>query len=335
MSHKIIVPVDLGYSGRIRMVRHTASGEVRQDTGWFNNLILDSGLDAIGFRPNDNASTWHWLMGAVVGSGNTPPSPGDGGLETFVAGTTTLAGTPTYPSTVKFSSPPSLVYTKLFRFGEGVAAGNLSEVGISIATALSTAELFSRALIVDGGGTPITITVLSDEFLDVYYELTVSMPPVDLTGTFSMNIKGTPTDFDYVIRPARVLITNGVYNWGVAHGSGLGYLPLPIIPNTDVGGIGTGASGVTNGTIGTVTGQPTGTGDYIDSATVSTYVAGDFYRDQTFKLSLSRGNLSGGIKSFMFNFGPGMYQMEIDPVVDKLATDIFEIVMRINFANAP
>ena len=64
-----------------------------------------------------------------------------------------------------------------------MAAGNLSEVGVG----WTGGACFSRALIVDGVGTPTTITVLGDEILDVTYEFRRSWPTGDGTATLTVN----------------------------------------------------------------------------------------------------------------------------------------------------
>src|SRR5690606_22234699 len=65
--------------------------------------------------------------------------------------------------------------------------------------------------VVDEMGNPTTITVLSDEFLEVIYEITLYT--IDgATGTLTINIDGTPTDFDYEIRPINM---NHGNSWGI------------------------------------------------------------------------------------------------------------------------
>src|SRR5690606_18622638 len=77
--------------------------------------------------------------------------------------------------------------------------------------------IFNRARVVDEMGNPTTITVLSDEFLEVIYEITLYT--IDgATGTLTINIDGTPTDFDYEIRP--ISMNNNTW-WGIS-GSVLG-----------------------------------------------------------------------------------------------------------------
>ena len=68
-----------------------------------------------------------------------------------------------------------------WRFGQGIAAGNISEVGLG----WGNSNLWNRALIKDANGNPTTITVLSDEYLDVVSEIRV-YPTQNLSGGFNL-----------------------------------------------------------------------------------------------------------------------------------------------------
>ncbi len=113
----------------------------------FKNLILNQGLDYFG-----NITTGDTVIKAAqVGTGTTVPAESQTALATYLAGTTTVqtsvggnAGSPFYYS---YSRPT-------FRFSQGAAAGNLTEVGVGRQSA--TGALFSRALIMDGNGQNIT-----------------------------------------------------------------------------------------------------------------------------------------------------------------------------------
>src|SRR5690606_37976758 len=76
----------------------------------------------------------------------------------------------------------------------------------------NSTPIFNRARVVDEMGNPTTITVLSDEFLEVIYEITLYA--IDgATGTLTINIDGTPTNFDYEIRPISM---NNTQWWGIS-----------------------------------------------------------------------------------------------------------------------
>lgn len=147
-------------SGRYRFTIRRPDGTVRHETDWFDNLITDGGLDNV-FSDND------WDRFCYVGTGNTPPSGGDTSLVTPVAG---APGEQSVSSSSGHAFEAAFGYaflTKTYRFDVGEAEGVLSEVGIGP----NGSDLTSRALIRDGSNNPTTITVLSDEILDVTFQV--------------------------------------------------------------------------------------------------------------------------------------------------------------------
>lgn len=145
-----------------------------KEVPFFKNLVLDSGLNQLSI---DNV-----LSRVCVGSGNTPPEYNQTSLENFIASTNTVQGGDT---TGTNANDPMYYWAKrTFRFGEGVARGNLSEIGVG----WSDSGLFNRALIKNSNGEPTTITVLSDEFLDVIVEVRV-YPQKTFSGEFSLKNK--------------------------------------------------------------------------------------------------------------------------------------------------
>lgn len=158
-------------SGRFKIEAIRPDGSKRVLAEWFPNLILDAGLNRIG--------SGGFMNRCMVGSSSTAPLVGQTTLVTPVASTDTVLGT-------SFGTELASNYCyarSTYRFGAGAAAGNLSEVGVG----WSASACFSRALIVDGGGTPTSITVLSDEILDVTYEFRQYWPTGDGTATLSVN----------------------------------------------------------------------------------------------------------------------------------------------------
>lgn len=144
---------------------------------WFPNIITDGGLDRLG----GTLSTVGLWTTFHVGSGNAVPAPTDTQLQNYIAGVTTQISSYDGNSS---SAPWYGSKTETRRFAQGVAAGNLSEVGVSWQN--TNGGLFSRALILDAGGSPTTITVLPDESLDVTYQLRYYAPTEDVTGTLTL-----------------------------------------------------------------------------------------------------------------------------------------------------
>lgn len=211
-----MIKLGAGVSGRFKIEKFKAvdsgNGVIEEIKGsrkvcadWFDNLILDQGLNGLGTR-SINAS----LSNCHVGTGSAAPLVTDTSLTTFLAQTSTTQASSEGGQTAILPYYRFLSYTK--RFGAGVAAGILAEVGMGWGS--SSSNLFSKTLIKDGGGSPTTITVLADEYLDVTYELRIYPDLSDFTGTV---VIGGIT-YDYTARVA--LFSNAGY-WATSK-DGLG-----------------------------------------------------------------------------------------------------------------
>lgn len=268
---------------------------------WFPNLITNGGLDMMG-------SNSGWYTHCHVGSYNTTPQFTDSGLGYFIAYAVVSASAHGTNS----GSPWYHWQRRTYRFAKGVATGNLSEVGVGQTS--TTGNLFSRALILDSGGDPTTITILADETLDVIYEWRLYPKETDTTGTvvFTGNIGGS---YDYTLRSARL---------GVAQTSGYWNM---LVSYSNVSG---GAS-CYNGVIGAITGIPTGTGGIAPSIVANTYVNGSYERSYTISFTLAQGNISGGIRSVMFCAGQIVQQIQFDPAIPKTADNILSFVIKISW----
>lgn len=143
-----------------------------KETSLFHNLVLDAGLDRLSVGSAINR--------VCVGSGNSAPVVTQTALDAFIASTTTTQGSDISGTQVA-TSPYYYWVRRTYRFGEGIAAGNLSELGIG----WSNTNLFNRALIKDANSNPTTITVLADEFLDVVVELRL-YPKMSFTNSFNL-----------------------------------------------------------------------------------------------------------------------------------------------------
>ncbi|WP_111891580.1 hypothetical protein [Acinetobacter sp. MB5] len=156
---------------RFKLVARKADGRIARETDWFCNLVLDTGLAQM--------SVGTWISQCCVGTGNSTPVATQTALDAFLASTTTQQAT---SSAVQVTTAPYYYSaTVTWRFGLGVAAGNISEVGLG----WGNTTLWNRALIKDANGNPTTITVLSDEYLDVVSEVRV-YPAQILSGSFNL-----------------------------------------------------------------------------------------------------------------------------------------------------
>ena len=297
-------------AGYFKMEMHTVDDDgnivsSRVVADWFPNIITYQGLDEIATNNNT-------LRYCQVGTGNTTPAATDTELDAYLAGAgkTNQSG-----ASSGASSPYYGGVINVYRFGAGVGTGNIQGVGVGWAS--SGATLFSRTLTVDGGGSPVTITKLANEILDVSYWHRVYAPVADVSGT--VTISGS--NYDYVARAAFAGNSRGPYNrgWGLFSSGGVTFNATATF-----GGAGgnSGQSGVKvyTGSLGTVLSEPSGTANVAGSVSNAAYTPGTYEQVGTYTWSISEGNLAGGIRSVLYSPGFANYQIEFDPPLPKDAT---------------
>lgn len=271
---------------------------------WFPNLITDYGLNAIGYTNRILGTTGSQVrlcQFCRVGSGATPPNVADTSLVAQVGSTSVYSGGDT---TGAATSAPYFSFARVtYRFAQGAAAGNLSEVGCGLTAAGS--DLFSRTLIKDSSGNPTTVTVLEDEFLDVTYEVRQYMATEDTSGSVTIN----GVVYDWVARPANVT-SHG--SWSIISLANWG-------SNIAYGGA----------TLGPVTGQISGSTTGGVNPSDIPYVNGSFRRRATVSWSLTQGNSAGGISGLLINAPRSTYQMSFSPPLPKTASNLLSLTLEV------
>jgi hypothetical protein len=258
------------------------TGQIRELE--FTNLILNSGLDRIAIGG--------FIAGCVLGSASSTPVVTDTSITSILGSSTTLQAYGV--GTANTSTPPYWCsYYWTYRFIEGVATGNISQVAMAFGTVSAGTTLFSLALVKDSGGTPITITKLADEVLDVTYTLQLFCPSADVTGTISIS----GVNYDYTARPAQAAY------WTANN---------PISTSVVV------LAYPASSTLGTQLTAPSGS--YADNAaeTYSAYTAGTFYKDLAIYWDLNNGNVSGGIRCIYISAG-SVWQIRYSKTSDSSA----------------
>lgn len=316
----MIFEQNTGLEGLYRLVkRKVTTDEVVHDTGWFHNLITDTGLDLFG------ESSLPFVDYISVGTGNSIPAFTDTGLANrkftrqanstgFSRNTGELA---TYG--VLAGGPPYVSFYRCkARFEAGEATGNITEVGIGpVNTGL---QLFSRSLVVDGVGSPVAITVLADEYLDVYYELRGYYKETDSVA----NITISGVSYNVVWRRHSATSSlNGLslgYNAGslVTTGGGYTFRPTYLHDST--------------GELGPITGTPTGPGDNPTTTfSALAYTLGSHFRDISHTWGPTAGNFATGIGVISVSTSRGFWQMKFTPAIPKNATNSLNIVVRVRW----
>lgn len=277
----------------------------------FDNLILDSGLDKLGESSSPNAGLW-----CRVGTGTTTPSTGQTSLISQIAATSDSTTTPKVTTYYPGSTPYTETVTT-YRFATGVATGTISEIGVGWTNTGST--LFSRALILDGGGSPTTLTILSDETLDAKYFFRIYSPTSDVTG--SLSIGGTT--YNYTLR---AMFINNTGYWSSDYILTYGFMNnmnsvAGIFPSTS--------------TLGSTTGSPSGGAvNATGTPTITAYVNGNFWKETEVVFGLT-DNVSGGIKCMRLSCnspGGAWFQLGFDAAVPKDSTKQFKFKFRITWA---
>ena len=305
---KLVLHAKVGVAGRYRLRVGKRGQKPRIDTGWFDNLVTDVGLDFMG-------SGFNWLDACKVGSGTATPTAGDTALASFVAGTTTQE----VVNVTAQASPPWYGSTTItYRFAEGVAAGNLSEVGIGTDPEAITGTLFSRALITDSNGNPTTITVLSDELLDVTYQIQLVPPTTDTT--FNVTDSGpNGTVHTVTLRASNVDTASGTSSWSVGSNGFEVEIPATSI-----------AVKAWSGALGTIDAGPSGSQGNSTSIVTDAYVGSSLERTGTATFGLSAANFNIAALQFVFS-GAGTWQAGFDPVIPKTSTKTLAFDLKVSW----
>lgn len=301
--------------GYFKLTARDANGRVRRESALFRNLITNQGLNYLG-------GTGAWQQRCAVGTGSTAPNVTDTQLVSQIAVTSTVQSTNVG---VQSTEPYFGWAERTFRFAEGAAAGNLTEVAVGISSG-TPLPVFARELIRDSEGEPTTFTVLEDESLDVTYIIRQYPPLVDFEDTIAIAGVG---DVDIVVRASSVA-TTGNAGW-----------QMPSSNGAWVSSTGPGGSHLARETqtLGAITGMPSGASQNTTGSSSASYTNDNFYRDHTLTYGLNAGNFGSGIGSVAGAFGSGsgngtggFFQTAFNPRIPKDATKILTLTFRHSWA---
>lgn len=321
--------IDILQEGKYRAVVHDGKGNVRLETAWGKNLILGSGFDKL-------LNTSQFSITCVAGSGNTTPLISDTLLATYKGKATTqaLTGAAVFNTTPDANGYVTMTQTIRSTFNPGSlgsGAVNIAEAGMAMNAQVNTnsaTQLLSRGLLVDGGGSPTTVSLdASTEYLDIYWQRTVYVKDsVTVTKTFP--VEGVNTNFDCTIRPAMFgtshegIIWNAmsdsvIIGYAIPQGNGSPYTCFAY-----------------TGSITSITTAPTGSRSNCSNANDSAaYSNGTYYRDFTINQPPTFANLTGGIGVLEINCGESAWQIEFSPKLAKTADNSLQLVLRLSMGN--
>lgn len=285
--------------GKFRIEVLKSDGTVKYDSGYFKNLITDSGMDRLA---SDSAVQY-----VQVGSGNAAPAFTDTSLQSFISSTNNEVS----------ATSGSLVdqgycfRTYVWQFAVGAATGNIAEIGVGWA---ASGSLFSRTLVKDAAGFPTTITVLPDESLRVTWVFCLYWPTADTLSTLvnSGNKGGT---YDCISRAANISGWRGLDRFGT--------ITVTAYTNSSLSPI----TGVPTGT--SITGSPT--------ITIEPYVLGSYSKTYRAAFSSSQGVATNGISAIRVTVGGsfGIYQVSYSPAILKTADDYLVLSFTLTWARRP
>lgn len=349
--------------GRYKAIVHNGDGVPIRETGWGKNVLTNNGVDRM-FAGDS-------FLQCVVGTGSSAPLVTDTSLDNY-AGKYDIWHACVFNR--NYAASPyyyQRIMTARFLPGTLTASSiNLSECGMvftdnngSDYTAIDgSTTIHSRALFLDAGGNPVTVTLLADEYLDIIWEWTWYVMD-EYTDTVTLDVDGIPTVFDIKVWPCNMAQGSGSqsdpsaqtysFGWGQNTGSqlfsqgieggsrgsmlwrGVGLTIRPAQTSTNSRGltmlmpsVATGPGDLPNPSGGASSYAPTG-------ITEGSYSPGDANRDYTYLWGLGNGNISGGgtLLNIIGRFGH--WQIDIDPGIVKSPIQIMELTFNVAIDNTP
>lgn len=311
-----------GFEGWVTVeLIHARTGLIKQRLH-FKNLITNAALNAFG--ANNQLSNFvrnGWLG---VGTGNAAPTNADVGLQTPTGVRTSSIGGGT--ESIGWGAANAYVFRRTVReFSEAQSNGNLTEFGMFNNSAGGT--MLARQLFKDGAGNPTVVTKTSDDKLRITYEFRIYPSTVDTTGTITINA----VNYDYVGRCANVGVDTA---WSDQSSGAVG-----MMNNFGRTGNNTPAVNAMNSTaIGAITaGSPTGATQsaFVDSSTMTAYVADSFYVEYSCVWNVGSANFTGGVpgvRGFAMqpwsNGNSVTHQLQLSTHIPKVNTQKLTLVFR-------
>lgn len=277
------------------------------------NLITNTGMDWFG-----TSTDWSGTVGlgnhCRVGGGSAEPAFTNTALASQVAVVTGPSGGFSWGTGTYLNAA---VYSRTYTFAVGAAAGNLTEIGLSNGAA---ANLLTRSLFKDPGGSPVVVQVASDEQLIVNYRFIFRADTADKVFN-PPPTSPTPTSYTLTLRPMN--LGSGSLNAGGLLGAG-------------ISGINQSYYYGASSALGPITGSPTGTYGGHSAATIGTetYVTGSFERVTTYTLQTTAANVADlGVIVFGGSV-PFTWQLGISPRMTKVAPETVKITILNKWARA-
>jgi hypothetical protein len=272
--------------GKYKFKVYHADGTLKLETPWFDNLITNNGMNLL-------ASTISLTPNCYIGSGTTTPSVTDTQLANILH-TANSVSSPIY--TFFDGDEPYWRAYKIFTFNAGNATGSIREVGVGI----SPTNLFSRTLVQGVEEIPITIVVLADEKLEVYYERRNYLDKSDQYSPFHMASGLTNSIYDAQIRASNIGSVPDIL-------SGFGPTRLNDVSFTLSG----------QKFLGTVYEPISGASVAASISSAAAYIADSHYIDYSFQFNPTVANFTDGVGTGTFQTTQSRFKFLLSPYVPK------------------
>jgi hypothetical protein len=299
---------NLGLSGEIRAILYDLNMNVRQDTDWGPNLIVDNGMNSIPKNRN--------MASMSIGAGTATPTVNDTKMQIPLASVGNVFGAGDAVNTAAVTPDYEYARTRSRRFGAGIGTGTVTEAGAGYNT--NGLDIFNRALL------PAPVEKGIDNVLDVIFRLWIWPDLTDHDST--AEFKGIT--YDTITRASNV----GDYTGGTAWES---FKFLDSGTNWQA----------FDGAIGLVTEIPAGNNAPGGGTwTNPTYIEGSFEQEIHYYVGLNQWVLGSGIRCLIGNLNLMQLQTQFteatgqpnpgDPV-PKDATEIMDFSWMYRWARRP
>lgn len=340
----IINPVNVKQRVKARFKLRAMKGNIiMRESAWCPNLIVNGWFNQLFSGP----PSLYGICGFIAGAGTAAAAETDNALVSYLGGGNDYQqGWVTTNSTV---APRSMTIGVRYRGAEGAVVGNVSEIAMYWATSGigpgPTRSIINRARVVDELGTPTSITVLSDEFLEVIWEFTYFA--IDgATGTLTVNVNGTPTNFGYEIRPVSMLSTQSWIAGSVSTFSSNGVrMETSGIPAAGASNMRCNLANVNTFGDPSGAGLPAGGSTYTNNFTtrvLGAYTLNSKTRLTTVRLPLNNGNFAlPGVRTIYLALAGQSdstpwctHQMLLDGPIHKTNLQLFDLPINVSMGNA-
>lgn len=310
------INVNISLAGRYRLVAKNSAGEERVLADWFDNIVLDQGLDQI--------MPWDVTGSCAVGSGTNVPSATDVALQTQLAKTEYSTG---YTMGAGTGTPAYSFLRKVFRFEAGEVSGLISEIGVGRINYLNPElQCFSRALVKDENGDAAAVQVGIDDTLEVTFEFRLYPSPVDVVGNFTID----GANYSYTLRAANARsFPLGQYGSAslaqLVSKSAIAADDFELIPYDYLNG-----PYDPFNPLDPLSNYPDGASTALAASTEwkDEYVSGTYYRDAEILFDFTQANFANGIKGISSGL---QYQMIFSPAIPKTASNRLRLTLRLTW----